>query len=87
MESEEIVRALRERVAELETQAAQQREKLAHAIHDLRSPLTGLLANAEFALDPRSTEADLIRANEISHRNALRLAQLIDELSGEDHSS
>lgn len=56
---------------------------LAQIIHDLRSPVTAILASSEFAQDPRSTTADLKRANDVAHRSALRLVELIDTMDEE----
>jgi len=55
---------------------------LASVSHDLRTPLTSILGNAELALEcePSGGSAQLRRSLEVIHRNARRLAALVEDL-------
>lgn len=51
---------------------------LASTSHDLRSPITAIIANAELAMDEQATPDDLNHAVNVAYRNATRLAELMD---------
>ncbi len=48
--------------------------------HDLRSPITAIIANAELALHEKASADDLTNAAHVAHRNGTRLAELMDRM-------
>ncbi len=52
---------------------------LASISHNLRSPITAIIANAELAMVQEASIDDMSHAVDVAHRNALRLAELIDQ--------
>ncbi len=57
-----------------------QKQFISDASHELKSPVTAILSNADLALSPGSTEDELREALMVAQRNASRLAELIDHL-------
>lgn len=77
---EEAINALLARFA---AQFADRQGWLASTAHDLRSPITAIIANAELAMDSLATDDDMAYAVKVAHRNATRLAVLMDTMMEE----
>ncbi len=72
---ESLVNDMLERIAQ---QFEERQNWLANTSHDLRSPITAIMANAELAIGSQASVDDMRHAVEVAHRNARRLAELID---------
>lgn len=64
----------------IERSSEQQKRFVSNASHELKSPITAILSNAELALSGDGSVEELREAVEISRRNAERLAVLVDDL-------
>lgn len=82
------VRALTDRfnatTAELERVRAEERDLLASARHDLRTPLTVVAGFAEALRDGTATGSGVVRAGEAIAQEAARMERLVDDLSAID---
>ena len=72
---ESLINDMLERIAQ---QFEERQNWLANTSHDLRSPITAIMANAELAIGSQASVDDMRHAVEVAHRNARRLAELID---------
>jgi signal transduction histidine kinase len=78
-EQQEVARAFNEMATRLEQAFAAQREFVANASHQLRTPLTGLRLRLE-AASLKTTDADLAEELEAAERELDRLARLLSGL-------
>ncbi len=77
---ESLINDMLERMA---LQFEERQNWLATTSHDLRSPITAIIANAELAIGSEASVDDMVHAVDVAHRNARRLAELIDAFMDE----
>ncbi len=77
---ESLINEMLERMA---LQFEERQNWLATTSHDLRSPITAIIANAELAIGSEASVDDMVHAVDVAHRNARRLAELIDAFMDE----